>query len=317
MIRTIFILISIVGLLTVGCSTAPDTSTPKYDSTRLTESIYVIFGPNQLPSPVNKGFMNNPGFVITTDGVVLIDPGSSSATGDSVANEIKKQTDKPVVAIINSHVHGDHWLGNGGVLKHFPDAVIYAHQEMINRSKAGAGEDWIKLMNDLTNGAIAGTKPVIPNHALKDGEVITVGSTRFRIHHTGQAHTDGDLMVEVVDQKVFFLGDVVLHGRLARMDDGNFKGNIAAIDRALKSGARIYVPGHGPSGDKSIPLAYRGYLETVYNTVSSLYDQDISDYEMKPVVDSKMGPYRQWGLYNDELGRHISLCYLQVEQDAF
>ena len=261
--------------------------------------------------------MNNPAFIITTDGVVLIDPGSSAATGNSVANEVKKKTDKPVVAIINSHIHGDHWLGNEGVLKHFPDAKVYGHQDMIDRAKAGAGEDWIKLMNELTNGAIAGTKPVIPAHALKDGDVLKIGSSRFRIHHTGQAHTHGDLMVEVMGQNVFFLGDIVLHSRVGRMDDGNFKGNIAAIDRALKSDARIYVPGHGQSGDKSIPLAYRGYLDTIYKTVSSLYNNGISDFEMKPVVDSKMGAYKNWVSYNDELGRHISLCYLQVEQDAF
>ena len=311
------ILISISALLSSSCNTAPGVALLTFESTRLTDSIYVIFGPNQLPNPANKGFMNNPAFIITTDGVVLIDPGSSTTTGTSVANEIKKKTDKPVVAIINSHIHGDHWLGNEGVLKQFPNAKIYGHQDMISRAKAGGGEDWIKLLNGLTNGAIAGTKPVIPTHALKDGDELKIGSSRFRIHHTGQAHTHGDLMVEVVDQKVFFLGDIVLHGRVGSMNDGNFKGNVAAIDRALKSNARIYVPGHGQSGDKSIPLAYRGYLDTIYKTVSSLYDNGISDFEMKPVVDSKMAAYRNWESYNNELGRHISLCYLQVEQDAF
>ncbi|MBE9515594.1 MAG: MBL fold metallo-hydrolase [Proteobacteria bacterium] len=312
-----FFYIVLILFSLAACNSAPDTKKLNSEAKQLTESVFVIFGPNQLPNPANRGFMNNPGFIITSDGVVVIDPGSSTTIGEMVASQIRKKTDKPVVAIIDTHVHGDHWLGNTGILNIFPGAQVYGHQDMINKAKAGAGEDWIKLMNGLTNGAIAGTKPHVPTKALKDGDVLKFGNTRIRIHHTGQAHTHGDLMVEVINEKVFFLGDIVLHNRIGRMVDGNFKGNIAAIDRALKSAATVYVPGHGQSGDKTIPLAYRTYLETVYKTVSSLYDNGMTDFEMKPAVDSKMGPFKNWHSYTEQLGNHISLCYLQVEQDAF
>ena len=57
----IFIFISISALLSTGCGTVNREASSYFNSTQLTETVHVIFGPNQLPNPVNKGFMNNPG----------------------------------------------------------------------------------------------------------------------------------------------------------------------------------------------------------------------------------------------------------------
>ncbi|MGB5729845.1 MAG: MBL fold metallo-hydrolase, partial [Thiogranum sp.] len=53
--------------------TAPEV--PDYPADRIAENIYVIHGPLELPNPKNQGFMNNPGFVVTSKGVVILDPG--------------------------------------------------------------------------------------------------------------------------------------------------------------------------------------------------------------------------------------------------
>lgn len=311
------ILISMPLLLMSSCSSSPDSPLARYQTTQISKNAYVIFGPTGIPDPQNRGFMNNPAFVITEKGVVLIDPGSSAETGKLVSSAIKRVTKQPVVAVINTHVHGDHWLGNNAVKRAFPGTDVYGHSDMIKKAADGGGQQWIKLLNSMTDGAVAGTIPLVPNKSLKHGDVLTFGNTQFKIHHTGHAHTHGDLMVEVPQEKVFFLGDIVLHGRIGRMDDGNFKGNIDAIDHALAVNAAVYVPGHGKSGDKTIPLAYRTYLETVYKTVSGLYNDGISDFEMKPGVLAKLDNYKSWHEYNSEVGRHVSLCYLEVEQAAF
>lgn len=308
--------IASVALL-VACSSTADAPLHKYKATQLRPNTYVIFGPTDIPNPQNRGFMNNPGIVITSAGVVVIDPGSSEETGKMVVNAVRQITDKQIIAVINSHIHGDHWLGNDAIKQSFPKVDVYGHQDMINKARDGGGEQWIKLLNGMTAGAVAGTRPLIPNKALKDGDVLTFGSTTFRIHHTGHAHTHGDLMVEVPEERVYFLGDIVLHGRIGRMDDGNFMGNIKAIDHALAVNDYLYVPGHGKSGDKTIPLAYRTYLETVYKTVSGLYSDGVSDFEMKPRVLGKLADYQTWHEFSNEVGRHVSLCYLEVEQAAF
>ena len=97
--------------------------------------VHVIHGPRELPNPGNQGFMNNPAFLVTDNGVVVVDPGSSVQVGEMVLERIAQVTDKPVLAVFNSHIHGDHWLGNQAIKQAYPDAVIYAHERMIERRK--------------------------------------------------------------------------------------------------------------------------------------------------------------------------------------
>ncbi len=286
---------------------------------KLTERIYVIHGPQALPSPKTLAFMNNPGFIITSKGVVVIDPGSSLAVGQGVLEKIAEVTDRPVVAVINTHVHGDHWLGNQAVHARFPDAVIYAHERMIQRVDEGEGEHWIGLFQKMTAGGIDGTVVVPPTTGLKGGEVLDFGDTRLRILHTGKAHTDHDLMIEVIQDKTLFTGDIVTNQRVPSSDvpqDADFKGQIRAIEAALATGDQLYIPGHGRSGGREVPEASLRFLKTLYASVSKYYDQGLSDYEMKKKVAADLAAFKDW--YNfDQLGRVISFAYLQVERDAF
>ena len=59
--------------------------------------------------------ITNPAFVIGADGVVVIDPGSSVQTGEMVLRQIGQVTGLPVVAVFNTHIHGDHWLANQAI----------------------------------------------------------------------------------------------------------------------------------------------------------------------------------------------------------
>ena len=67
---------------------------------------YVIHGSQGVPSVENQGFMNNPAWVVTNDGVVVIDPGSSVQAGRMVMAQLRKTTNRPVTHVFNTHVHG-------------------------------------------------------------------------------------------------------------------------------------------------------------------------------------------------------------------
>jgi glyoxylase-like metal-dependent hydrolase (beta-lactamase superfamily II) len=287
-----------------------------YPLTKLTDRVYVIHGPNEIPNQANQTFMNNPGFVLTGKGVVVIDPGSSVQVGEMLLGKIATVTKDPVIAVLNTHIHGDHWLANDAIQRAYPKAVIYAHPKMIEKTTV-EGARWIKLMNDLSDNAARGTRPVPPNLGLENDETLALGGVHFRIHHPDVAHTDGDLMVEVIEEKTLFLGDVVVAERTGRMDDGNFKGNIASCDMALKTTARVFVPGHGKSGGREVVVTYRNWLKALYGTVSKYREKGLSDYEMKEKVIADLRPYRKWAMFDSELGKLISLAYLQSEQDSF
>ncbi len=316
MTRTTIGLALLLGALS-ACS--PGKAPPlgsAHAAAKLTERVFVIHGPNELPSKQNQGFMNNPGFVLTSKGVVVVDPGSSVQVGEMVLEKIRAVTKQPVIAVFNTHIHGDHWLGNQAIKAAYPNAVIYAHPNMIAKT-AGAGADWLALFERLTEGATKGTRAVAPDMHIDHDETLALGDVHFRILHQGKAHTDGDIMIEVVEEKLMFLGDVVLHGRIGRMDDGHFLGNVAAIDLALKNGVAHFVPGHGQSGGAEVARAYRDYLAALHAEVKKLYATGLPDYDMKPKVVDALVPYKTWKEFDAEVGKHISLAYLQIEEEAF
>jgi len=136
-----------------------------------------------------------------------------------------------------------------------------------------------------------------------------------------KAHTDNDLLIHVTGKPaggVVFLGDLSFYKRLGRMDDGHFKGNIAALDKAMALGADVYVPGHGPT--TSGPLAaksYRDLLSKLYSSTAELFEEGLTDFEIKDKILPQFESWRDWTGFDDGFGRHVNLVYLEVEEDSF
>ncbi len=315
--KSIFILLT--GLLTASASAGErGPAVPDYPADRVSARTYVIHGPMGYPSPENQGFMNNPAFVLTDAGVVVVDPGSSVQSGEMVLRQIRKVTDKPVLALLNTHVHGDHWLGNHAFRDADSAVPIYGHPQMLAGVEKGAGEEWIDRMLRSTEGATAGTEVRGPNVAVGHGDEVTFGNVTFRFHHYGQAHSTSDLMIEVPEERLLFLADNVCNERVVRMDDGTFRGSVATIDSALAiPDIAVYVPGHGRTADAAFVHAYRDYLNGVYAAAEELYEQGMAPFEMKPVIEQRLLRFKDWIGFDDELGKHISLAVLEVEQAMF
>ena len=237
---------------------------PDYPAQKIAAHTWVIHGPLGLPSKANRGFMNNPAFIITKTGVVVIDPGSSLEAGRMVLRQIRKQTNLPVTHVLDSHVHGDHWLGNQAFAEAFPDVLFMAHPKMIKKAEEGEAALWVATMERLTEGLSKGTRAVIPSKAMDEGASFKSGGISFRIHAPPAAHSDTDIMIEVVEESVLFLGDNALVKRIGRMNDGSFRGNIAALDVALATRVKHFVPGHGLTGSHQVAANYQQYLSILY-----------------------------------------------------
>lgn len=288
-----------------------------YPADRVTDDVYVIHGPAGYPSVENQGFMNNPAFVLTETGVVVIDPGSSLQAGRMVLKQLRGITDKPVTHVLITHVHGDHWLGNHAVEEAFPEAQILALPQTIQLAQAGQDTFWLNLMHNATDGFTAGTKAVLPEQPIDVADELHVGGKTFRFYAPAKAHSNTDVMIELVEDSVLFAGDNLLNQRLARMDDGTFRGSIEACNVAEAIGATHVVPGHGPTGGNEIPGLFRRYLETVYGEAGRLYEQGLPDYEMKAVIVDQLADYQDWANFEDEIGKHISLAVLEYERAMF
>jgi glyoxylase-like metal-dependent hydrolase (beta-lactamase superfamily II) len=286
---------------------------------KVSQHIYVVHGSQELPSAQTRGFMKNPAAILTNNGVIIVDPGSSKEIGKQLLKKVRKLSAKPVIAIFNTHVHGDHWLGNHGIREEYPIVPIYAHDKMISRVKTGEGQDWLKLLMNMTKGAVAGTKAIMPNIGLKGGEQLELDGITLKIHHTGPAHTDHDIMIEVVNDKGLFFGDIVSSNRVPNSDvphDANFKGSITAIKTMINDNIKVYIPGHGHSGGQEVPKASLDFLETLYASVTRYFNQGLADYEMKEKVENDLQAYKDWHNFN-EIGRVINFTYQEVERENF
>ncbi|MEQ1592887.1 MAG: MBL fold metallo-hydrolase [Thiobacillaceae bacterium] len=292
---------------------SPNDIIRSYPAKKVAPDTYVIHGPLGEPSVANQGFMNNPAWIIAGDQVVVIDPGSSVQAGRMVVQQIRKTTQLPVTAVYNTHIHGDHWLGNQAILEAWPKAILIAHPDMIARAQAGEAQSWITTMSRLTQGYTDGTRAEIPTIATFDGMASKIGNRWFKIHAPENAHSKTDIMIEV-DNGVLFTGDNVLNKRVARMDDGSFGGSIKAIDHALTIPATVIVPGHGKTGGREMLTAQRDFFQTLFDAVKMEYDAGKSDFEMKPAVVRKLAAFKKWHGFDTAVGKQISLAVLEIEQ---
>jgi glyoxylase-like metal-dependent hydrolase (beta-lactamase superfamily II) len=290
---------------------------PDYPAKEVASGVYVIHGPLGVPSVENLGFINNPAFIVGESGIVVIDPGSSVQTGEMVLRQIRKVSDLPVVALFNTHIHGDHWFANQAFKAIDPDVPIFGHAEMLKMVERGDGTAFLSTLMRLTDGAVEGTVETPPKKTAAHDDQFSMGGVDIRILYEPKAHSHSDIMLELPQHKVVFLGDNVMRDRLGRMDSGTFSGNIAAIDMALETDAQVFVPGHGPSGGPEVARTYREYLSTIKTQVENLFDEGLSDFEMKPKIIESLVGFHSWVDFDNNVGKHISLAYLEVEAEMF
>lgn len=286
-----------------------------YDAKKIAEHTWVVLGPMDQPNPENKGFMNNPVFVITEKSVVVIDPGSSVQVGRALLEKIRKLTDKPITHIFDSHIHGDHWLANQAFYEMNPDVKIYAHPQMLEEAKGGEGDNWVELMKTLTEGATEGTKVVLPTNTLENGQEVVIDNITIKSHLSETAHTKTDAMFEILQDKVLVTGDNSFNQRMPRLDDGSFLGNMKAMDMGLTLDVSVVVPGHGPVGGKEILSNFRDFLYIVYDGSKTLLDDDKEAFEMKPIIVKKLAKFQKWNNFDDSIGKLISIAVLEAENE--
>ena len=288
---------------------------------QLSAHVWMIFSPDGFPTPENRGMMSNVIFVLTTAGVVVIDSGASLQIGQMAIRMIRQVTDKPVAAVFNSHYHGDHWLGNHAFVKAYGKQLpIYALSSTIEKLKGAEGNLWRGLMERWTNQSTLGTEVVLPNTVVKPGQVIRIGDVSFRMHHYGTAHTPSDLCVEVVEDKLTAVGDIAMGNRIANMDEGSYAGTFKYYNALMAAaGDQLWVPGHG-QGAKDLLKTYGEFMAGIWEPCLQAVKDGKSEAEARSMVlkDPRVASRaKTMQGFEGNIGKYISLAYLEAEKDAF
>ena len=288
---------------------------------KLSPHVWMIYSPDGFPTPENRGMMANVIFVVTTAGVVVIDSGASLQIGQMAIRMIRKVTEKPVVAVFNSHYHGDHWLGNHAFVKTYGDKLpIYALPSTIEKIKGAEGNLWRSLMERWTHQSTLGTQVVLPNSPVQQGQMIQIGDVTFRMHHYGTAHTPSDLCVEVVQDKVTAVGDIAMTNRIANMDDGSYPGTFKYY-KSLEdaAGQQLWVPGHGQARPDLLKT-YGEFMAGIWEPCLKAVEDGKTEAEARAAVmkDPRVAARaKSMQGFDGNIGKYVSLAYLEAEKVAF
>jgi glyoxylase-like metal-dependent hydrolase (beta-lactamase superfamily II) len=294
---------------------------PDIAPVQLSAHVWVIPAADGFPTPENKGMMSNVTFVNTSAGVIILDSGSSLQIGEMAIRMIRRVTSKSVIAVFNSHFHGDHWLGNHAFAKHFGAQLpIYALPHTIEQIKGIEGNAWRTLMERWTNQSTAGTQTVAPNRPVEHGQRMQFGDVELRMHFYGRAHTHADLCVQVVPDALTHVGDIAMANRIANIDDGSYPGTLKYYEQLKQAaGEQLWLPGHGLAS-KDLLDRYGEFLSGIYEPCLQAVKDGASEAEAKarvlkdPRVASRAKTMQG---FDNNIGKYVSLAYLEAEKEAF
>ena len=208
----------------------------------LGNGVYVHHGQHLDIDTGYQGDICNISFVVGSKGVAVIDTGGSFKTGNKLRDAIKKVTDKPILYVINTHVHPDHIFGNAAFLQ--DNAQFVGHEKLATAMllrKEAYDKLNIKYMGDDAKGSEI-VKPTIQVRVPTD---LDLGDRKLTITPYPNAHTNTD--ISVIDSKTstLFTGDLLFIERTPVIE-GDIKGLIAVIDILKTYPVKQVVPGHGP-----------------------------------------------------------------------
>jgi glyoxylase-like metal-dependent hydrolase (beta-lactamase superfamily II) len=236
---------------------------------RVAEGTWFAQGEAALGSATNRNFISNAAFVVTSEGVVVIDGLGSKALAEGLIGAIRKVTTQPVRYVIVTHYHADHIYG----LQAFKalGAVIVAHRAGLTYLNSETAQQRLEVSRKELFPWIDERTRLVPADRWLDADAsISLGGETFRIHHVGPAHTPEDLVVHAERAGVMFAGDLVFRGRVPFVGQADSRQWIASLGRLLELKPRIIVPGHGPISLEPLPdlQLTRDYLVHLRKTMA-------------------------------------------------
>lgn len=222
--------------------------------------VWSAIGATAPPTYENAGHNNNLSFIVTGDGVVVVNGGASWKLAEALHSEIRAVTDQPVKLVINENGQGHSMLGNGYWAAQ--GVPILAHAEAAAEFEDGAAQDLASLQRYARENA-EGTVIALPTETFTDRTTVQMGDVTIEVLHLGPAHSPGDTQVWIPQWSMMIAGDIAFHERMPPIFEGTCTSCwIETWDTALVPLNPTYViPGHGhPTNLAQVTRYTRDYL---------------------------------------------------------
>jgi glyoxylase-like metal-dependent hydrolase (beta-lactamase superfamily II) len=251
-------LLATLSLVTAGPAAEDSLRAPPYVARRLADGVYAVLGDTGRGSEGRP----NAGFIVTDEGVVVVDALASPRQGEALLRAIRGVTRQPVRWLVLTHHHPDHHFG--AIVFRRAGAKVIAHPDRrVLAGEAGPDAlvaDWSRVVG---REAMRGFRFAdVPDRPVTGTDTLRLGGRSIVISHPGAAHTAGDLMVWLPDAGVLFAGDLLIEDGVTMVVDGSARAlehGLAIIDSLAP---RIAVPGHGaiPTSPRVLVARTRTYI---------------------------------------------------------
>jgi glyoxylase-like metal-dependent hydrolase (beta-lactamase superfamily II) len=271
-------------------------SAPEFTVSKVGEGVYAAVSPDRSKAGSNAGF------VIGSNGVLVVDTFTNVSSANELLAEIRKVTNLPIRFVVNTHYHLDHTGGNAAFAKE--GAVILAQRNL---------RGWERTENLKFFGP--NPKPedrsrveslVLPDMVYSKAVDIYLGTRLAEVRYM-LGHTGGDSVVLVPDANVVFTGDLIWGKHLPNLIDATTDAWIKTLDQLLADHpSATFVSGHGSVATAQDVQDFREYLVTLRDDVSKAQAEGKSDKALLDTVLPELKQkYGDWGFFDAFATRNI------------
>ena len=196
-------------------------------------SLKPIVPGHYLYSTLNGGRPFNSGIIATSEGVVVVDALGSEAVARAERDAIATVIKQPIRYLISSPFHDPFSKGN----------IAYADVIKIGHDNYRTG-----LIDQMGRGGLPADerRARLPTVTFRDRLTLHLGGKEIHVLFFGRAHTDGDSIVFVPQDRIAYVSEVFFSEEFPNMAQGYGVSWLRVLDAVEALDADIFVPGHGP-----------------------------------------------------------------------
>jgi quinoprotein relay system zinc metallohydrolase 1 len=312
LLRRLALTAAVAAALMVGAATgtarAAGPLTYDLKPTRIAPDTYVFEGSTKHFTRANGGNILNAGFIVTADGVIVIQTGPSRRYGEEMRAAIRKVTEKPIRKVFISNLHPDYWLGSQAFAD-VPIAALPGTIAGIQEEGSGIADNMYRLVGDWMRG----TEVTVPTEPVY-GSTVKFGDHRLRlIPQSG--HTAADLMILDETTGVLFTGGVVFCDRTPTTPHATIADWLKELDTVDGLDIRLLVPNHGHiRSDKACVAQTRDWLTWLDGTLRHAVDSglDMAEALELPIPER----FEVLDVLREEYRRSVAHLWPKIEQAA-
>jgi glyoxylase-like metal-dependent hydrolase (beta-lactamase superfamily II) len=242
-------------------------------------------------------FVPNVGIVVGDDAMLVIDTAMGAVNGERVLAEARRLGGDRKLFLTTTHFHPEHAFGAQALKPHATYVANSAQAEEL----ADKGQEYVEMFSGF-GPALA---ELLADVALVHPELtytgerarLELGGIAVELLYYGPAHTRGDQLVFLPEERILFPGDLVENRFLPIFPDDDAVGDLwlKLLDRIDALDPAVIVPGHGAVGDGALVEELRTYLVDVRARVEALRSDGQSLDEIEATVDKEMrSRYSDW-----------------------